>query len=170
MRAVYRINGYSIVKNGVAALTGTGSQYPQGWADLSDSSGAGVEIGHYLLAAYGNKSLEFNGGGKDVRIGIFARENNTTSTASTSANHPYYMPWPQWSINDVYLNFHAAAGTARQRLPETSALPGGLSAPSYYNSCNVFTYPSWTRLKKTATTLPWYRAHRRRLPRPPSRI
>ena len=61
------LSGYSIVKNGTAVSTGTAAQYPQGWADIADSSGTGIEIGQYQMAAYGNKSLEFNGGGKDVR-------------------------------------------------------------------------------------------------------
>src|ERR1035441_8974023 len=33
--------GYSIVKNGAALTSGTDQQYPQGWADISDSSGIG---------------------------------------------------------------------------------------------------------------------------------
>src|SRR6185312_8675142 len=136
------LKGYSIVKNGSAVTSGTSSQYPQGWADISDSSGAGVEIGQYQLAAYGNKSLEFNGGGTDVRIGIWARENNTTSTSSTTANKPYYMPWPQWSINDVYLNFHASSGTAlASDFLKLQHYLVASATPSYYNSCNVFTYP-----------------------------
>jgi hypothetical protein len=136
------LSGYSIVKNGAAVLTGNSSQYPTGWADISNSAGAGVEIGQYQLAAYGNKSLEFNSGGSDVRIGIWARENNTTSTSSTTANAPYYMSWPQWSINDVYLNFHASAlaSPANDFLKFQHYLVASASA-AYYNSCNVFLYP-----------------------------
>jgi hypothetical protein len=136
------LSGYSIIKNGSAALTGTASQYPQGWADISDASGAGIQIGQYQLAAYGNKSLEFNGGGNDIRIGLWARQNNTTGTASTTANQPYYMPWPQWSINDAYVNFHGAStlASATDFLKMQHYLVAS-AAPSYYNSCNVFTYP-----------------------------
>jgi hypothetical protein len=136
------LSGYSIVKNGAATLTGSSSQYAQGWADIRDSSGAGVEIGQYLLAAYGNKSLEFNGGGTDVRIGIWARQNNTANTYSLSANKPYYMPWPQWSINDVYLNFHdTASSTPANDFLKLQHYLVAAAAPSYYNSCNVFSYP-----------------------------
>jgi hypothetical protein len=111
------LTGYSVVKNGVAVTTGTGSQYPQGWADISDSSGAGVQIGQYQFAAYGNKSLEFRNGGTDVRVGIRAVENNTTSTSTLTPNAPYYQAWPQWTINpDLYLTFHASAPAS---LPNT---------------------------------------------------
>jgi len=74
------LSGHSIVAKGGASQTGT-AQYPQGWADIRDSSGAGVQIGQEQFAAYGNKSLEFLDGGTDARIGIWARENNSTSTA-----------------------------------------------------------------------------------------
>jgi hypothetical protein len=94
--------GYSIVKNGATLLAGTGTQYPQGWASLSDSNGVGVDIGVYQLSAYFPKSLEFNGGGHDVRIGIWARENS----------QPSYQAWPQHSTFDLYLNFHANTPTA----------------------------------------------------------
>jgi hypothetical protein len=75
------LSGYSIVANGGASQTGTATQHPQGWADIRDSSGAGVQIGQEQFAAYGNKSLELLDGGTDARIGILARENNSTSTA-----------------------------------------------------------------------------------------
>jgi len=91
--------GYSIVKNGSTVISGTDTQYPEGWADISGSNGAGVEIGVYQLAAYWPKSLEFNQGGTDVRIGIWARQNS----------QPYYQAWPQYSTHDLFLNFHSAS-------------------------------------------------------------
>jgi YetA-like protein/Bacterial Ig-like domain (group 1) len=124
--------GYSVVKNGTTVISGTDTQYPQGWADISNSNGVGVEIGVYQLAAYWPKSLEFNGGGTDVRIGIWARENS----------QPYYQSWPQHSTHDLYLNFHSSA------LPSPANSFLGFQhyllarAPySYYNNAQVFPYP-----------------------------
>ena len=123
--------GYSIVKNGSSVLSGTDAQYPQGWADISDSSGAGVEIGVYQLSAYWPKSLEFNNGGTDVRIGIWARQNSI----------PYYQAWAQHSIHDLFLNFHASApaSPANEFLKFQHYLVG--RAPlSQYNGAGVFPY------------------------------
>ena len=91
--------GYRIAKNGVNVLTGTSAQVPQGWADISDSTGAGMEIGIYQMAAYSAKSLEFKSGGTDVRIGLWASENSI----------PYYQQWPQYDFVDAWFNFHATA-------------------------------------------------------------
>ena len=52
--------GYRITKNASNITTGTVNQYPQGWADIANGSGVGVEIGAYQFSAYGPKSLEFN--------------------------------------------------------------------------------------------------------------
>ncbi len=136
------LTGYSIVNNGSAQLTGAAAQAAAGWADISAANGAGIEIGQYQFAPYGNKSLEFNGGGTDVRIGIWARENNTTSTSSATQNQPYYMPWPQWSINDVYLNFHAGPdSTLSSDFLKLQHYLVAAAAPAYYNTCNVFFEP-----------------------------
>lgn len=136
--------GYSVVKNGVALVKGTESQYPEGWADLSDASGAGIQIGVYQLAAYGSKSLEFNSGGSDVRIGIWARQNT----------QPYYQTWPQWSIHDVFLNFHGAAlaSPANEFLKWQHYLLG--RAPyTHYNAAGVFPY----KMIDPAVEDAWYR-------------
>jgi hypothetical protein len=91
--------GYSIVKNGSTLSTGADTQYPQGWADVSDGSGTGVSVGIYQMSAYWPKSLEFNSGGSDVRIGIWPRQNS----------QPYYQAWPQWSTYDLFVSFHGVA-------------------------------------------------------------
>ena len=97
--------GYTLVKTASATPTpatlasGTQFEYPVGWADLSNATGAGIQIGSYQLAATEMKSLEFNSGGADVRIGLWARQNS----------QPYYQTWPQWSINRAYVNFHASS-------------------------------------------------------------
>lgn len=123
--------GYSIVRNGSTVLSGSDTQYPQGWADISNSSGVGVEVGIYQMAAYWPKSLEFDGGGTDVRLGIWARENS----------QPYYTSWPKWDIHDLYLNFHASALSS----PANSFLSFqhyliGRAPVSAYNSAGVFEY------------------------------
>jgi hypothetical protein len=136
------LSGYAVVANGTAVQTGASAQYPTGWADISDAGGNGVEIGQYQFAGYGNKSLEFRGGGTDLRIGVWASENNTTSTSATTANKPYYIPYPQYSINDVYLNFHvgAPASLASEFLKQQHYLVAS-AATSWYNTTNAFMYP-----------------------------
>lgn len=123
--------GFSVVKNGSTLKSGSDTQYPQGWADVTDASGAGVEIGVYQMAAYSPKSLEFNNGGADTRIGIWARQNS----------QPYYQAWPNWSIHDLYLNFHAAplASPSSDFLKYQHALVGRADR-TYYNSVGVFPY------------------------------
>lgn len=126
--------GYQIVNvaAGTVIQSGTSAQIPQGWADIADGNGAGVEIGAYQMAAYGSKSLEFRAGGSDVRIGILASENS----------QPYYQSWPQYSINDIWLNFHAAS------LPNASAEFLKFQHPlvahadrTVYNAAGVFVHP-----------------------------
>ncbi len=123
--------GYSIVKNGSTVLAGADTQYPQGWADITDGNGVGVETGVYQLSAYWPKSLEFNNGGKDVRIGIWARENSQA----------YYQSWPGWSIHDLFLNFHAApvSAPANEFLKFQHYLVGRADR-TQYNNAGVFPY------------------------------
>ncbi len=136
------ISGYAILNNGSAVQTGTASQYPVGWADISNASGVGVMIGQDQLAGYGNKSLEFRGGGADVRIGMWASENNTTGPSTTTANAPYYAAWPQWSIHNGWLDFHDAALATPQNNHLKLEYPLlGRADVSWYNSAGVFPYP-----------------------------
>jgi hypothetical protein len=137
------LTGFAIVANGTASLTGTASQYPTGWADISDASGVGVEIGQYYLAGYGNKSLEFRGGGTDVRIGLWAAENNTTSTSTLTANAPYYLRWPQWNTQESWFVFHASAlaSETNEHLMRQHPLTARASSSTYYNSTGTIPYP-----------------------------
>lgn len=127
-------SGYRITKNGANLLTGTNTQYPQGWADISNASGVGVEIGVKELAALNPKSLEINLGSgiTDVRIGIWARENS----------QPYYQAWPQQSTHDLYLNFHgtALASPANEFLKFQHPLVARACAASGTGKCHDFTY------------------------------
>lgn len=125
-------SGWRINKNGSDTQTGSSAQPVQGWGDISNGSGAGVEIGVYQMGALYPKSLEFNGGGTDVRIGIWARQNT----------RPYYQSWPQYSTYDVFLNFHSSAPSslAGEFLKFQHYLLA--RAPiSYYNATKVFPYP-----------------------------
>jgi hypothetical protein len=133
--------GYQIVKNGATVASGTDTQYPQGWADLRDANGAGLSIGVYQLAAYWPKSLEFNAGGSDVRIGIWPRQNS----------QPYYQTWPQYSSHDLYLNFHAAAltGPADDFLRFQHYLVA--RAPlAHYNTTGVFPWKLISEARRVA--------------------
>ena len=80
---------YQVIKNGAVIASGDTSsaakQYPQGWADVRDATGAGIEIGVYQLAAYWPKSLEFLNGGSDVRVGIWPRQSTTPVRSSLAA-------------------------------------------------------------------------------------
>jgi hypothetical protein len=65
--------GYQIVKTVSGSPStlagGDKTQHPRGWMDISNSSGAGVTLGSYLLAATHQKSLEWNNG--QARIGFW---------------------------------------------------------------------------------------------------
>lgn len=136
------ISGFSIMHNGSALVSGSSSQYPIGWADIATSGGVGVMIGQDQLAAYGNKSLEFQGGGSDVRIGLWASENNTIGTSSTTPVAPYYQAWPQWSIHNGWLEFHttALASAANDHLMLEYPLLAHADL-TWYNATGVFPDP-----------------------------
>lgn len=127
---------YQIVKNGSTISGGDTSaasrQYPQGWADIRDAAGAGMTIGVYQLSAYWPKSLQFNQGGADVRVGIWPGQSST----------PYVQAWPQYSIHDIFVNFHAGmqVSLADTFLKQQHYLVG--RAPrEHYNLAKVFPYP-----------------------------
>jgi hypothetical protein len=122
-------SGYNIRKNGNTLASGTGTQYPEGWADIRNGSGAGMSIGIYQLAAYWPKSLEFAAGGNDVRIGIWPRQNTRT----------FHQAWPQWSTHDLYFNFHAAAlSTPANEFLKFQHYLIGHADYAHYNSTGVF--------------------------------
>jgi hypothetical protein len=124
--------GYTVVKNAAQQASGSSTQYPQGWADIANSSGVGIQMGIYEMAAYFPKSLEFNGGGTDARIGIYARQSQVA----------HYQAWPSWTTFDVYLNFHTSAPSslANDFLKLQHYLIARASR-THYNSTNVFAYP-----------------------------
>lgn len=123
--------GYAIVREGAVVARGDGTQPVQGWADIRDNTGSGVQIGVYQLSAYWPKSLEFHHGGGDVRIGIWPRQNSK----------PYYQPWPQWSIHELYLNFHQSAlNSPASEFLKLQHYLVGRTERERYNAAGVFPY------------------------------
>lgn len=134
----YAQDGYQIVHGSSVLLQGNHTKYPQGWADLSDSSGAGIEVGVYQLAGYWPKSLQFVNGGSEVRIGIWPDQ----SLFQTGGGQPYYQAWPQYSIHDLFVDFHnsALSSPANTFLSFQHYLLA--RAPvSQYNQAGVFPFP-----------------------------
>ena len=101
----YSQEGYEVVHGNTSIAAGSRSQYPEGWADLQDSNGAGIEIGIYQMAAYWPKSLEFMSGGAEARIGIWPDQ----SLFQSGGGQQYNQSWPQYSTHTLYLNFHSSA-------------------------------------------------------------
>lgn len=93
---VYDQEGYQVVRGSEVLASGNSQQFPEGWANLQDETGAGVLIGVQELSAYWPKSLEFRAGGTDIRIGIWPKYNA----------QPYYQAWPQYSTHDLWFEFH----------------------------------------------------------------
>lgn len=137
---IYAQDGYQIVDGENLLASGDHTKYPAGWADLTDSNGAGIEIGIYQMSAYWPKSLQFQSGGSEIRIGVWPDQ--SLSPIHAAAGIPYYQGWPQYSIHDLFINFHSAGLTS----PSADFLkfqhyllaraPG-----SWYNSAGVFFYP-----------------------------
>ncbi len=124
--------GYVAKKDTATIASGTASVVIGGWADIANSSGVGVEIGIDQMAAMWPASLEFQGGGSDVRIGLLSAQNSKN----------VYMPWPMWKVFETYLTFHSAplASQANEFLKQQHFL---VASPTiaYTNATNVFPYP-----------------------------
>jgi YetA-like protein/Galactose oxidase, central domain len=123
--------GYVIVDGSNTLESGNRSQYPAGWGDLSNNSGAGVMAGFYYMSGYWPKSIEFNNGGSTVVMGIWPKENP----------HFYNQAWPEYSVTDFYLDFHSSILASAQN--DFLNLQYNLIARApwtYYNATNVFPY------------------------------
>jgi hypothetical protein len=103
----YTQEGYQVKQGNAVLASGGLTQYPEGWADLTSSSGAGVEVGVYQLAAYWPKSLQFMNGGTEVRVGIWPDQ-----SLYGSGGQQYIQPWPQYSAHTLYFNFHNHGSSA----------------------------------------------------------
>jgi hypothetical protein len=100
----YAQEGYQIIRGSSVVASGPRSQYPEGWADLTDASGAGVEIGIYEMSAYWPKSLQFMNGGNEARVGIWPDQ----TLFQSGGGQEYFQPWPQYSAHTIFFNFHSS--------------------------------------------------------------
>lgn len=125
-------SGYVIIDQTGTRASGSTTQHPQGWCDIRNAAGVGIEIGIYQMSAYWPKSCDFLNGGTDVRIGLRPQWNSV----------PSYQPWPAWDIDpDVWLQFHTTAPSTTAMVNDFLAFQHPLVAratPAYYNSTAVF--------------------------------
>jgi hypothetical protein len=133
----YAQEGYKVVRGNEVMASGDRAQYPEGWADLQDSTGVGIEIGVNQLAAYWPKSLAFTAGGAEVRIGIWPNQSQFGE-----GGQQYFQSWPQYSLHTLFLNFHGS------KLPDPAAEFQKFQAPliarvhvSSYNDSGALFYP-----------------------------
>src|SRR2546427_5051688 len=133
----YQQEGFKVVQGGAILATGSRSQYPEGWADMRDSIGAGPQVGVYQMAAYWPKSLQFMNGGSEIRIGIWPDQ-----SLFGSGGQEYFQAWPQYSMHTLYIHFHSSA------LLNPSAEFRKFQYPlvarahrEHYNDAAVFFYP-----------------------------
>ncbi len=127
----YEQQGYQVKVGKETFAQGSANEAVAGWANLQESSGAGILIGVQELSANWPKSLEFRSGGSDLRIGVWPKYNS----------RPYYQAWPQYSTQDLWLDFHSE--TLRSPEQEFSKLQHFLIARApraYYNDSGVFPY------------------------------
>jgi len=138
--STYAQNGYQVTQGASTMLRGAASSAASTmFGDLSDSTGAGVLAGVHLGGEFWPKSVQFQNGGSEVRVGIWPDQSLYTGTCSlTPCASPYYQAWPQHSIHDVYLNFHSAglASSQNEFLKQQFSLVARTSV-DYYNSTNA---------------------------------
>jgi hypothetical protein len=147
--------GGAIVKNASAistsTSTGTTTTTPMGFADISNSSGVGVEIGIEQMSSRWPASLEFDGGGSDVRVGIFPSENGNMAAGPGNGTYQVYQPWPQWYITTIFTEFHATApASIKNDFLGWQYFLVATAPVSYYNSTGVFRYPLPTAAEEDA--------------------
>jgi hypothetical protein len=138
--AVYAQNGYQVTQGASTLLRGSASSAASRmFGDLSDSSGSGVLAGVYLGGEFWPKSVQFQNGGSEIRVGIWPDQTQYTGTCVLApCASPYYQAWPQHSIHDVYLNFHSGAlgSTQNEFLKQQFSLVARASV-DYYNATNA---------------------------------
>ena len=132
VRNGYLQEGYLIQANG-AYVTGRNADESRndpvhevgdmGWADIRYSSGKGIQIGIWNMAAAYPGELKFSGSGNTYNAVIGLNPNQSDPIATGQATNPitnrpyiepqaamaYYIPWPQYEIKESYWNFHSAA-------------------------------------------------------------
>ena len=133
----YSQEGCSVVRQSEHLAMSGRSESCQGWADLSDATGAGMEVGIYQMAAYWPKSIQFPAGGSEVRVGIWPDQ-----SLFSSGSQDYYQAWPQYSIHTLYFNFHETAPKDPAEEFAQFQYPLIARAPvSYYNETKALLYP-----------------------------
>jgi Big-like domain-containing protein/exo-rhamnogalacturonan lyase-like protein len=136
----YAQNGYQITQGATTLLRGAAtSADSKMFGDLSDSTGEGILAGVYLGGEFWPKSVQFQNGGSEIRVGIWPDQSQYTGTCSlTPCASPYYQAWPQHSIHDVYLNFHnTALGSAQNEFLKQQFYLIGRANVDYYNTTNA---------------------------------
>lgn len=134
-------DGYVIRKNTITTSTGTNTHVAGGWADISDASGKGMEMGIYQMSAYYPKSLEFASGGADARIGLLPSENGNPNGGPGNGTFYQYQQWPAWNTSDVFLEFHASTPTSyNDEFTKFQQYLVAHATFSYYNTTGVFPY------------------------------
>ncbi len=125
--------GYVAKKNATTVASGDQTKIIGGWLDCYNSSGVGIQTGVYQMTGFWPKSLECNGGGADIRIGLFPSENSQA----------VYQPWQGWTVNDVMMNFHATAlgSPSNDFLKYQQYLVMRPDTTTYINNTNAFPYP-----------------------------
>jgi hypothetical protein len=123
--------GFTAKKNSTTLDTGIISEYPAGWADIRNSSGVGVEIGMLQFAAMWPASLEFQGGGAELRVGLVSGYN--------SGN--FYVPFTAYHTREAYLIFHTAAPTYADEFLRLQHPLIARATRAHYNTTSVFPYP-----------------------------
>lgn len=124
--------GWNASKNAASQDSGDETQVIGGWADLSNSSNVGIQIGLDQMSSRGPASLEFIDG-VSVRIGFLSAQNTKNAV---------YLPWPEWlAFAPAHLNFHisAPASLANDFLRFQHPLVGRAD-PTHYNATGVFQY------------------------------
>lgn len=120
------------------------------WGDFSDSTGAGVLVGHPFGYANWPKAINFSqdaGANPAISVAIWPDQSLWTGSCGspTPCEKQYIAPWPQVQINEVTLNFHtsALASPVNSFALQQSYLVGR-ATPAAYNSSGAMDYPLLT--------------------------
>jgi len=133
----YSQAGWAAFFNEKILAHGGTSDYPAGWADLSDATGTGIEVGIYQMAAYWPKSIQLMNGGSEVRVGMWPQ-----SSLFGPGGQDYFQAWPQYSVHTLFFGFHTdrtrelGSDFERFQYPLIAR-----ASTSYYNQARAFLYP-----------------------------
>jgi len=132
--------GYLVRNGGSTTASGGTSAYPAGWGEIYNSSNVGMVVGSNQMAAYGPRSLEFDNGGADVRIGIFASENGNPTGGPGTGTSFYYQAWQERKMSDTFLEFFTSLPSSAANDFLSFELPLiGHAAYTWYNTTAALT-------------------------------